>query len=134
MTAWDGNGYKSDLYNATFRFDWTKAPLSANMRFKHWAQEAALVKYLRATMHAYCRLTPDLNKCEVQLTWVVTTKGRRDVDNLYPLLKALCDGIVDAEVVPDDTPEYMVKHAPQILWIDKAVDVPHFEFTIKEIR
>ena len=30
------------------------------------------------------------------------------------MLKPICDGIVDAGVVPDDTPEFMIKEMPVI--------------------
>ena len=40
--------------------------------------------------------------------------GARDSDTIYPTFKAMCDGIVDAGIVPDDTPEYMTKLAPII--------------------
>ena len=32
---------------------------------------------------------------------------RRDQDNLVPTLKPCIDGLVDAGVIPDDTPEYV---------------------------
>ena len=51
----------------------------------------------------------DLEGRVVELVWFVTDKRRRDADNPVLTLKALCDGLVDAEIVPDDTPEYMTK-------------------------
>jgi hypothetical protein len=48
-------------------------------------------------------------------------------------LKALCDGLVDAEVVPDDVPEYMQKLMPAIRYVPKKQRVSCFEFTVSEV-
>lgn len=97
-------------------FDWPRPPLNANQRL-HWAQKAKLTKRVRAATCWYA-LAKKLDKTRpsiiVQLTWVVTDKRRRDSDNIYPTFKAMCDGLVDAGIVPDDTPEYMDKRAPTI--------------------
>lgn len=42
------------------------------------------------------------------------TRPRRDPINLTPTLKVVQDGIVDAKVVPDDTPQYMESPLPLI--------------------
>jgi crossover junction endodeoxyribonuclease RusA len=119
-------------FSTTFRFDWKKAPLSLNDRMHHM-QKANITKRLRTDMHAMARHIPDLGRCEVRLVWFVNTKARRDDENPVPTLKALCDGLVDAEIVEDDTAEFMVKHMPQIRYIPKSVDVAHFEFTVTQI-
>ncbi len=50
------------------------------------------------------------------------TKRRRDSDNAIAMLKPIYDGIVDAGVVQDDTPEYMERAEPSFE-IDK--ESPH---------
>lgn len=120
------------LFTDTFRFDWTKAPLSMNYRL-HRMAEAKIVKEIRSTMHARARHIPEMEKCRVELVWYVNTKTRRDEENIVPILKALCDGLVDAEVVEDDVPKYMKKMMPRIVYIPKAVDVAHFEFSVYEV-
>lgn len=119
-------------YSETFRFEWTKAPLSLNYRL-HRMAEAKIVKELRSNMHARARHIPEMGRCEVWLTWWVATNRRRDEENIVPVLKALCDGLIDAEIVPDDTPLYMVKHMPRILVMPNKRDLPHFTLTITEI-
>jgi crossover junction endodeoxyribonuclease RusA len=58
----------------------------------------------------------DYGRIAVGLTYVPRDKRRRDPDNLVvPLFKALVDGIVDAGIVPDDTPEYVIRSMPVIL-------------------
>lgn len=120
------------LFTDTFRFDWTKAPLSMNYRL-HRMAEAKIVKEIRSTMHARARHIPELVKCQVELVWYVNTKTRRDEENIVPILKALCDGLVDAEVVEDDTPRYMKKMMPEIRYIPKKQDIAHFEFSVYEV-
>lgn len=119
-------------FEHTWRFDWPKAPLSLNYRL-HRMVEAKIVKELRSTMHALARTVPEMERCEVRLVWYVNDKRRRDNENPVSTLKALCDGIVDAEIVQDDTASFMVKHMPEIRYVPRTVDVAHFEFTIREL-
>ena len=132
----DGNhlAYTTEpaLFTTTFRFEWTKAPLSLNYRM-HRMAEAKVVKELRSMMHAKARHIPFIDRCEVRLTWWVTSKHRRDEENIVPVLKALCDGLVDAEVVFDDVPKFMLKHMPRILVLPSKSDVAHFTFEVTEI-
>ena len=119
-------------YTTTFRFEWTKAPLSLNYRM-HRMAEAKIVKELRTMMHVKARHIPNMERVEVALVWFVNTRTRRDNENPIPTLKALCDGLVDADVVDDDTDVFMRKLMPEIRYIHKSVDVAHFEFRVTEI-
>lgn len=60
---------------------------------------------------------PAGTRVSVGLVWVVPDKRRRDAENPVPTLKALCDGLVDAGLVPDDTPEFMEKLMPVIVYV-----------------
>ena len=119
-------------FTTTFTFPWTKAPLSLNYRM-HRMAEAKVVKELRSLMHAEARRIPDLGKCKVELVWWVNTHTRRDEENIVPVLKALCDGLVDAEVVEDDTPRYMTKMMPAIIYVPKAERLSCFQLTVSEV-
>lgn len=100
-----------------FEFAFTRPPLNANQRL-HWARKAEITRNLRSvSAHKVCAFPP-CNRIEVDLIWFVKDKRRRDVDNLLPTFKAMCDGIVDAGIVTDDTPEFMVKNMPQIKYVD----------------
>ena len=90
-------------------------PLSLNQRM-HWAKKSKITKQVRMIARAGARHIPDLPACEVELVWFVKDRRRRDTDNPVATLKALCDGLVDAEVVPDDTPDYMHKRPVQIIY------------------
>lgn len=49
---------------------------------------------------------------------------------VVPLFKALVDGLVDAGLVPDDTPRYVIREFPVIAEPDGD---PRLVLTIKEI-
>lgn len=98
-------------------FDWPRPPLNANQRL-HWAAKANLTRKIRETVKEKAlgaRFWPTpIDTITVRLVWVVADRRRRDSDNIYPTFKAMCDGLVDAGIVPDDTPQYMDKRAPII--------------------
>lgn len=99
----------------TLMLPYETPPLTANQRMHHMARHRH-VKALRGTttMLARAARIPELDACRVTLTWFVQTRHRRDADNVVPTLKAACDGLVDAGVVPDDTPDLMSKLMPVI--------------------
>lgn len=83
-------------------------PLSLNKRL-HWATVAKLTREWRSFVLVMARRFPNLDSCDVTLTWYVIDGRRRDVDNMFRLMKALCDGLVDSDVTEDDTADYMTK-------------------------
>lgn len=121
----------------TIRLPWTAPPLTANQRL-HWAARAALTREVRYTASSRVALSEFRGKrwpynaahVEVWLDYWPRDKRRRDADNLVPTLKALCDGLVDAHVVADDTPDLMTKHMPRIHPPDGD---PRLELTIREV-
>lgn len=115
-----------------FEFPWTKPPLSLNYRM-HRMQAANLTKEIRGLMHAKARHLPEMARCRVELVWYVNTRTRRDDENPVPTLKALCDGLVDAEVVPDDTAEYMQKLMPRIVYRPKKEGPACMVLRVEEI-
>jgi len=120
-------------FEAVLRFEHPRPPISLNDRLHHMAK-AKLTAAMRLEAAEAARRIPALGKCEVTLTWYVTTKARRDDENPVPSLKAWCDGLVDAGVVEDDTAEFMRKNMPRIVWIDKKTHVAHMEIRIEKIR
>ena len=119
------------------RLPWTAPPLSANGR-EHWRAKAAKTAMIRRTvaqMVDLSELTPSpigfcLARVEVFLDYWPRDKRRRDADNLFPTLKAACDGLVTARVVTDDTPDLMTKHMPRIFAPDGD---PRLVLTITEV-
>lgn len=91
-------------------------PLSLNgARGNHYAQ-ARTVKQVRQLAHLQClaQKIPALGRCTIELHYAPTDNRRRDPHNLVATLKSIEDGIVDAGVVPDDTPEYVPPTTPVI--------------------
>ncbi len=123
------------LYTA--EIDWETPPLTANQRL-HWSKKAKITKRVRrrGRTEAENLAIPALAHAEVHLAWHVSDRIRRDVDNVVPTLKALCDGLVDALVVPDDTPDLMTKLMPQIVYIPAHVEdrTPHMVLTVLGAR
>lgn len=112
---------------------WPAPPLTANQRL-HWRRHAAIVADVRATVTTLARSigVPAGEYATVGLTWTPPDRRRRDEDNLVPTLKVCADALVDAGVVPDDTPTWMTKTMPVItaptrparLWLPVAVHRP----------
>lgn len=83
----------------------------------HWAVKARKVATWRSTAHwAACELLGPLSRRRqppsfVMLTLPVPDKRRRDPAN-YWCGKPAVDGLVDAGLWPDDTPEYVTTIEP----------------------
>ena len=99
----------------TVETPWQAPPLTANQRY-HWRKKAAITADIRQWARLLFRTTYMQAPITVQLDWHVPDKRRRDVDNAVPTLKAICDGLVDAGLVPDDTPADMTKLMPRIIY------------------
>ena len=71
-----------------------------------------------------------LDKARITVTIHKTRGGRYDPGNLAPTAKAAVDGIVDANILPDDDAEHL--EGPDMRAGTKA-DHPHITITIREI-
>lgn len=111
-------------------FEWSRPPLSMNQRL-HRMQEAKLTAMVRSAAREAFATFPPVEKVDVLMTWTVKDRRRRDAENPVATLKALCDGLVDAGIVPDDTPDYMVKHMPVIRY-EKGAE-PDVRLEVREI-
>ena len=80
--------------------------LTANMRL-HWAQKAERTRWLRQAAKLQARNLKSLQKAAIYATSHGPRKHGGDIDGPAPTVKALIDGIVDAGVLPDDTPEFL---------------------------
>jgi crossover junction endodeoxyribonuclease RusA len=101
-------------------FAYPKNPLPMNgSRHNHQAHSAKVrgVRLVAKREAQYAGI-PHLEHCSVGLTWYVVDGRRRDVVNLSLTLKAMQDGLVDAHVVPDDTPDRMRTAMPAIVRVD----------------
>lgn len=123
--------------NWTIHLPFTKPPdgLSANSRH-HWRAKARSTAEVRQLVAGLARGFPKTQRIQVELVWIVNDKRKRDDDNLAPLAKACWDALasdrgVSANLVPDDSPEYVTKMHPRIEY--KPGVKPHFELRIKDI-
>lgn len=97
----------------TIEFEKPADLLLANDR-PHWSRRARLTRIWRTTtaLHAHrvlgagrtARAQPP---SYVRVTFPVTVDRRRDSDGPAPTVKAVVDGLVDAGLWPDDTPDYV---------------------------
>lgn len=92
-------------------------PLTMNKaRTLHHHTYGSAIKRLRriALNAAQNAAIPPLGRCSVQMYYQPPDRRRRDADGLVASLKPICDGLVDAGIVTDDTPDLMVKLMPII--------------------
>lgn len=90
-------------------------PLSLNDR-SHWSKRASDVSDLREATGwlAHEAKIERCQKIKVTLIYEPRDKRRRDKDNLVATLKPVVDGLVDVDVIPDDTPEHVEYDMPLI--------------------
>lgn len=95
---------------------YTKPPLSMNDR-QHWAVKARITAGVRtstARLAKAASVPTGLAHVTVTLCYRPKANRKRDADNLVPVLKACCDGLVDHGLTVDDTPDLMTKAMPVI--------------------
>lgn len=93
-----------------------KPPLSMNDR-KHHMARARITRQIRSTtawLAKQANVPIGLEHVAVCLHYRPRDRRVRDADNLMPVLKAACDGLVDYGLTADDTPELMQKLMPII--------------------
>lgn len=96
---------------------WPAPPLTMNQRL-HFRRKAELTATVRKTVRDIASRVGPLGmiRPRVTLVWLVTSRHKRDAENVMPTFKAACDGLVDAGVAADDTPELMDKAMPIIAY------------------
>lgn len=116
----------------TIRLPYATPPLTLNGR-EHWATKSRMVRDLRAYVNLQARRQgiPKLGRVHVQLVYVPRDGRRRDSDNLVATLKPCLDGLVDAGIVEDDSPEYVSWDRPHIAYRDPTD--PHLYITIQGV-
>ena len=101
----------------------------------HWRAKAAKVKrwrwhtayVARGLFHLAGPRTPSA----LSFVFEVPDRRRRDPHNYYPTIKAIVDGLVDAGLWPDDTPEYVSTTEPTFAVVKRG-DPQHVHVTITE--
>lgn len=97
------------------RFEKPGKPVTANDRL-HWAEKRRrLLPWRHAVRLAWVLAgEPQPGPSTVSILFPVADRRRRDPSNLMPTQKALIDELVRAGCWPDDTPEWVLEHMPQV--------------------
>ena len=104
------------------RMPWARPPLSANDR-RHRMARAKLIAQVRSDAGWVVKgaRVPACSRVTVGLVYVPSIRRKRDGgENYADTLKAAIDGVVDAGVVPDDTPEYVIRLMPVVAPVDRG--------------
>lgn len=107
--------------------------LHANQRLPNRAEQARIRQVRRDVywLARYYRLGAGHPHVTFRLVWRPRVRRRRDGnENLAPLQKACIDGLVDAGVVPDDTPAQVTRLAPLLLEPDRDAAGLWMEVTV----
>lgn len=99
------------------------APLMSMNDRPHWAARARQVKTWRTAACAAADASPHrlLPPALVELHLPVPDSRRRDPMNYAPTMKACVDGLVDAGVWPDDTPEFVRTLEPTLYVVGRNI-------------
>lgn len=100
----------------TIELPYERPPLSMNGSQGDRRARARKVRAVRQTMQALARQEriPPLARLSAELHYEPRLKRTRDPGNLMATLKPLEDGLVDANLVPDDNPFYVEPATPVI--------------------
>lgn len=112
----------------TIRFPQPAELLNLNQRW-HWARKAKVTKAWRTTAGYCAPKSRKLPPSEVHVTIDVADRRRRDPSNLFPTVKAIVDGLVDAGLWPDDNADWVTVGEPRLrivgrkqqLWVEIAI-------------
>lgn len=94
------------------------APWSLNAeRTKHWSWRSRQVRAWRTAALAAATVAGvgQQPRCRVHVALPFERAGRRDPSNYLPPVKAIIDGLVDAGLWVDDTPEFVVVEEPTLV-------------------
>lgn len=108
--------------NLIIDLPYDKPPLSMNDR-QHWAIKARITAGVRRSTKRLAKAAQaptGLEHAAVTLHYRPRDNRRRDTDNLVPVLKACCDGLVDHGLTTDDTPDLMTNTCPSSTKPSKA--------------
>lgn len=100
--------------------------INLNDRHHRIAEAKLKAAWREAAYYAACawRAGPSTRRLAgraiVRVTLPVHTRSRRDPHNWIPTVKAIVDGLTDANLWPDDSEEYVEVRDPAFLVVDKA--------------
>lgn len=110
--------------------------LNSNDR-KHWGSATGPRKVIRTHGSIKARTLPKFTRARISVLVSYPDRTGRDAMNLYPVMKAYVDGLVDGGrgILPDDSDIYV--SGPHLDWSGKLSDRrEHFAFdvTVEDIE
>ena len=109
--------------------------ITSNNERGHWAIRSGAKKALRHQAHLKAktaRLPKDLQRVHITVYIDYPDRRRRDAHNLYPTVKPIIDGLVDAGVLIDDSDTHLI--GPDLRPTGNTVKGKYvFKFHIKEV-
>lgn len=112
----------------TYTLELPDAPYITPNSRAHWSKRSRYGRRWRDTTALIARASriPGAQHATVALEMHPRDRRRRDADNLVSgVLKHVLDGLVDAGVIPDDTPAYVTAAMPRIVPPDSPRPGPH---------
>ena len=92
-------------------------PLSLNKRMS-WQQEYRITKRIKQEIfwQAKSKKLPKLHgqKPRIRLVYVPSANRRRDPSNMQPTQKAAIDGLTEAGIIRDDSPDHIQEQLPYV--------------------
>jgi crossover junction endodeoxyribonuclease RusA len=110
----------------TISFERPAELMSMNDR-RHWSKQRRQARAWRAAAcYAALDQLPVLHRLQpastVQVIIPVHGNHRRDPHNYFPVVKHVIDGLVDAGLWPDDTPEWVTTTEPVLTVVPRQID------------
>jgi hypothetical protein len=95
------------MSTATVVIEGPCALLSAN-RSLHWSKRSVIVRDWRLAARHDAKGTPAFERAKITVEIMQKAAVLADAGNYYPTVKACVDGLVDAGVLPNDTPSHVL--------------------------
>ena len=84
-----------------------------------WGERAESTRIARSEAYLRCKnivILKTIERCEIEEVFTIPTKRRMDVENLIFGCKAFLDGIVDAQIIRNDSWQHVQKLSGRIVY------------------
>jgi len=99
-----------------------------------WGERSESTRIARAEAYARCKnivILKTIERCEIEEVFTIPTKRRMDIEGLMFAVKPWIDGIVDAQIIVDDSWQYVKKLSGRIVY---KKGERHTEIIITEVE
>ena len=84
-----------------------------------WGERSESTRIARAEAYTRCRnivILKTIERCEIEEVFTIPTKRRMDIEGLMFAVKPWIDGICDAQIIRDDSWQYVQKLSGRIVY------------------